>query len=132
MAAGVIFIVLAFSPRLTTLFSLMPQPVLGAAIIFAACFMIVIGLQQMFEEPWELRRTYVVGISLFLGLSTAFQPALYARAPKMLQAFFTDPLPTATILAVLLHQIVNLDRTLAALRTRFKAAAGSQSVERRA
>ncbi len=113
MAAGVIFILLAFSPKLTTLFSLMPKSVLGASLIFAACFMIVTGLQQMFEEQWETRRTFVVGISLFLGLSTAFVPSLYARAPHMIQAFFTDPLPTATLLAVLINQIVNLDRLFA-------------------
>ncbi len=131
MAAGVIFILLAFSPRLTIFFSLMPQPVLGASIIFAACFMIVIGLQQMFEEPWETRRTFVVGISLFLGLSTAFQPGLYARAPHIIQAFFTDPLPTATILAVALHQLVNLDRTGAGLARRAGSLLRRQQDKRR-
>lgn len=121
MAAGVIFILLSFSPKLTTLFSLIPKSVLGASIVFAACFMIVTGLQQMFEEPWETRRTFVVGIALFLGLSTAFLPALYARAPRVIQAFFTDPLPTATILAVLINQVVNLDQSFARLRRRFKS-----------
>lgn len=121
MAAGVIFILLAFSPKLTTLFSLIPKSVLGASIVFAACFMIVTGLQQMFEEPWETRRTFVVGIALFLGLSTAFLPALYARSPRVIQAFFTDPLPTATILAVLVNQLVNLDRVFAKLRPRSKS-----------
>jgi NCS2 family nucleobase:cation symporter-2 len=118
MAAGVIFILLSFSPILTTLFSLMPKPVLGASIVFAACFMLVTGLQQMFEEKWEARRTFVVGIALSLGLSTAFLPTLYARAPYVVRTFFTDPLPTATLLAVVINQVVNLDRTLAGLRLR--------------
>jgi xanthine permease XanP len=50
-----------------------------------------------------------VGIALFFGLSTAFLPGLYARAPEFIKTFFTDPLPTTTILAVILNQIVNLD-----------------------
>jgi len=120
MAAGIIFILLAFFPRFTTLLSLMPKPVLGASILFAGCFMIVTGLQEMFSEEWEIRRTFVVGISLIFGLSTAFLPSLYARAPYVFRTFFTDPLPTTTILAVLINQIINLDRTVPALWQRIK------------
>ncbi|MBN1444784.1 MAG: purine/pyrimidine permease [Candidatus Omnitrophica bacterium] len=109
VAAGVIFTILAFLPKLTTALSFMPQPILGAALIFAGCFMICIGLQEMFRETWSERKTFVVGISLFFGLSTAFMPELYARTPKIIQTFFTDPLPTATIVAVILNQIFDLD-----------------------
>ncbi len=116
VAAGVIFIILAFCPKLTVAITLMPRPVLGASIIFAGCFMICTGLLEMFGEVWEPRKTFVVGISLIFGLSTAFLPELYARAPELVKLFFTDPLPTTTILAVLPHQILNLDR----LATRFR------------
>jgi len=109
VGAGVIFIIMAFFPKFVTALSLMPRPVLGASIIFSGCFMICMGLQEMFGEAWDPRKTFVVGISLFFGLSTAFLPGLYARAPHFVQAFFTDPLPTTTILAVVLNQIVNLD-----------------------
>ncbi len=116
VAAGVIFIVLAFCPKLTVAITLMPKPVLGASIIFAGCFMICAGLIEMFGEEWEPRKTFVVGISLIFGLSTAFLPELYARAPELVTMFFTDPLPTTTILAVILHQILNLDRLFAGLK----------------
>lgn len=107
--AGVIFIVLAFFPQITAALSVMPKPVLGAALIFAACFMICTGLLEMFSEGWDQRKTFVAGIALFLGLSTAFLPGLYARAPHFIKTFFTDPLPTTTILAVVLNQLFNLD-----------------------
>jgi len=109
VVAGVIFIVLAFFPMLTNALSHIPKPVLGASLIFSGCFMICAGLIQMLDENWDQRKTFVVGIALFFGLSTAFLPSLYARAPKIIQTFFTDPLPTATILAVILNQIFNLD-----------------------
>ena len=109
VVAGAIFIVLAFFPMLTNALSHIPKPVLGASLIFSGCFMICAGLIQMFEEKWDQRKTFVVGIALFFGLSTAFLPSLYARAPKLIQTFFTDPLPTTTILAVILNQIFNLD-----------------------
>ncbi|RDD31176.1 xanthine permease [Prosthecochloris sp. ZM] len=121
VAAGVIFIVLAFCPKITVALSLMPKPVLGASIIFAGCFMICTGFQEMFSEAWDARNTFSVGISLFFGLSTAFLPGLYARAPELIKIFFTDPLPTTTILAVLLNLLFNLDRTYEGLVRRFRS-----------
>jgi len=109
VAAGALFAIMAFFPRITTALSVMPAPVLGASIVFAGCFMICTGLQEMFSGGWDPRKTFVVGISLFFGLSTAFLPSLYARAPQVIQTFFTDPLPTTAILAVALNQIINLD-----------------------
>jgi len=119
VGAGVIFIIMAFFPKLITVLSLMPKPVLGASIIFSGCFMIIIGLQQIFSEEWNQRRTFVVGISLFFGLSTAFLPELYARAPHFIQTFFTDPLPTTTILAVVLNQIFNFDIVIGNLKRKY-------------
>ena len=107
--AGAIFIVLAVFPMLTNALALMPKPVLGASLIFSGCFMICAGLIQMLNENWDSHKTFVVGIALFFGLSTAFLPSLYARSPNIIQAFFTDPLPTTTILAVVLNQIFRLD-----------------------
>jgi len=49
-------------------------------------------------------------------LSTASLPSLYACAPHVIQAFFTDPLPTTTITAVVLNQILNLDIVLGNLK----------------
>jgi xanthine permease XanP len=118
VAAGIIFIVLAFFPLLTNALSHIPKPVLGASLIFSGCFMICAGLIQMLNENWDQRKTFVVGIALFFGLSTAFLPSLYARAPKIIQTFFTDPLPTATILAVILNQMFNLDILYKIIRKR--------------
>ena len=109
VGAGVIFVILAFFPKFVTILAMMPKPVLGASIIFSGSFMICAGLQEMFSEKWDPRKTFIVGISLFFGLSTAFLPGLYARAPHWIQTFFTDPLPTTTIIAILLNQIFNLD-----------------------
>jgi NCS2 family nucleobase:cation symporter-2 len=116
VVAGAIFIVLAFFPMLTNALALMPKPVLGASLVFSGCFMICAGLIQMLQENWDSRKTFVVGIALFFGLSTAFLPSLYARAPGIIQTFFTDPLPTATILAVILNQMFNLDLLYKKLR----------------
>ncbi len=112
VGAGIIFIVLAFFPKFVIALAMMPKPVLGASIIFSGCFMLCLGFLEMFADKWDVRKTFVVGISLFFGLSTAFLPGLYARAPQIVQTLFTDPLPTTTILAVLLEQAFKLDGIL--------------------
>ena len=109
VGAGAIFVILAFFPMLIAVLSLMPKPVMGASLIFAGSFMVCTGLRQMFDKPWDARKTFVVGIAFFFGMSTAFLPSLYARAPHVVQTLFTDPLPTATIVAVVLNQVLNLD-----------------------
>jgi len=118
VGAGVIFVILAFFPKFITVLSMMPKPVMGSAIIFTGCFMICTGLREMFSEEWNPRKTFVVGISLFFGLSTAFLPSLYARAPQFIQTWFTDPLPTTTIIAVVLNQIFNFDIVLRNLKNK--------------
>lgn len=112
VGAGVLFTLLAFFPKFVITLAFMPKPVLGASIIFTGSYMICVGLQEMFGEKWDQRKTFVVGISLFFGLSTALLPGLYARAPRFIQTFFTDPLPTTTLIAVFLNMIFNLDLTI--------------------
>lgn len=110
VGAGVLFAVLAFFPKFVTALSLIPMPVLGASMVFSGCFMLCLGLKEMFEAKWDPRKTFVVGVALFFGLSTTFLPGLYARAPHFIQAFFTDPLPTTAIIAVFLNQVFDLDK----------------------
>jgi xanthine permease XanP len=116
VGAGVIFLVLAFFPKFLTILTMMPKPVLGGSMIFAGSFMICSGLEEMFTETWNPRKTFVVGIALFFGLSTGFLPSLYARVPGFMQTLFTDPLSTTTIIAIALNLIINLDVLLGNLR----------------
>ena len=109
-AAGVFFAALAFMPKVTAAIATLPRPVLGASLVFAGCFMVCTGLQEMFKERLDSRAVFTVGISLFFGLSTGFMPDLYARFPAWIQNFFSDPLPTTTLFAVLLYQLFHFDR----------------------
>ena len=108
--AGVIFTVLAFMPKVTAAIATLPRPVLGASLIFAGCFMICTGLQEMMKEKFDSRAIFTVGISLFFGLSTGFMPDLYARFPDWIQNFFSDPLPTTTLFSVVLYQVFYFDK----------------------
>ena len=105
VAAGVLFALLGFSPKLAALLSVMPAPVAGAILIFVVCFMIMAGVQIILSSKPDTRMTFVIGISMVFGLSLDVAPELYAHVPGWLRPMFASSLTLATVLAVVLHQL---------------------------
>jgi xanthine permease XanP len=106
-AAGGLFILLAFSPKTSGLLSVMPTPVMGAILIFVTCFMILSGLQIILGSGVDARKTFIIGVPLVFGLSLDIQPALYASVTPWLRPLFSSSLTLATVLAVLLNQLLH-------------------------
>jgi NCS2 family nucleobase:cation symporter-2 len=109
ITAGIIFTVLGFFPKLSTLIALVPRPVLGASLIFAVSLMIATGLKEALSEPLDQRKSFVLGLSLIFGLSTQFLPSLYAALPLSVQPIFGSPLATVTVFSVLFYQLFHID-----------------------
>ncbi len=107
-AAGGLFIVLGFSPKLSAVLSIMPMSVMGAILVFVTCFMIMSGLQIILSAKLDPRKIFVIGIALVFGLSLEALPELYAHAPPVLRPLFDSSLTFATVLAVLLNQLLRL------------------------
>ena len=105
VAAGALFALLGFSPKLAAVLSVMPPPVAGAILIFVVCFMIMAGVQIILSSKPDTRMTFVIGISLAFGLSLDMAPELYAHVPGWLRPMFESSLTLATVLAVVLHQL---------------------------
>jgi xanthine permease XanP len=105
---GAIFVALAFMPRLAALFVTMPEPIMGATLVFMVCFMVASGLQIMTSRMIDIRRTFVIAVSIIFGLSVDIFPALYHRGHPQLEAFFGSSLTVATVLAVTLNLVMRL------------------------
>jgi NCS2 family nucleobase:cation symporter-2 len=108
VAAGVLFAVLGFSPKLAAVLTVMPPPVAGAILIFVVCFMTTGAFQIIANSRPDARMTFVIGISLAFGLSLDMLPQLYASVPGWLRPLFESSLTLATVLAVVLHQIFRI------------------------
>jgi len=102
LPAGLVLIALACFPKLAAAFSVIPAPVMGAVLIYVACFMILGGLQVMTSRMLDVRRTFVVGIAIIFGLSVDMVPGLYQHAPSLLQPIVSSSLSLATVLVVVL------------------------------
>ena len=107
-ACGAILMVLAFVPKLAVLFAIMPSPVIGALLFFAASFMIVAGVQILSSRMMDARKTLVVGVSIILGLSVDMLPGVYHSVPAMLLPAFTSSLSVATLSAILLNLLFRI------------------------
>jgi NCS2 family nucleobase:cation symporter-2 len=106
--AGLICIALAFFPRLAAFFSIMPEPVMGAVVVYVACFMILGGIQVMTSRLLDTRRIFVTGLALIFGLSIAIVPGIYAGIPAWSRPLFSSPLALGTVLVVVLNLLLRL------------------------
>jgi xanthine permease XanP len=111
VAAGALFILLGFSPKLSALLSIMPAPVVGAIIVFVVCFMMMSGLQIILSSKPDTRRTFVIGTALCFGLSLDMLPDLYSHLAPRLRPFFESSLTLSTVMAVALNQLLRVEET---------------------
>jgi xanthine permease XanP len=104
--AGGLFITLAFFPKIGSLLSIMPTPVMGAILVFVTCFMIMSGIQIILGTGPDPRKVFVIGIPLIFGLSLEILPALYAGVPGWLRPLASSSLTLSTVLAVVFNQLL--------------------------
>jgi NCS2 family nucleobase:cation symporter-2 len=62
----------------------------------------------MTSRMLDVRRTFVLGISMVFGLSVDMIPGLYQRVPAMLQPIFSSEVALATVLVVVLNLLFRI------------------------
>ena len=107
-AMGAMLILLGFVPKISTLFAIIPKPVLGATIIFAVCYMVIVGFQIIMSRMIDGRKTFIIGLSLIFGLSVDLLPGIFQNMHPAIQPIFSSSLSTATIAAILLNLVLKI------------------------
>jgi NCS2 family nucleobase:cation symporter-2 len=110
-AAGGILIVFAFSPKIGALFLILPEAVIGAALLFTASFMIAGGIQIMVARNIDTRMTFVIGVPMVLGLGREVYDDFFRNLPRMLHPLTNTMLSLAVVSALALHLIFRLGST---------------------
>jgi NCS2 family nucleobase:cation symporter-2 len=108
VALGMLLVGLAFVPKLAALFSVVPMPVMGAVMVYIACFITLGGLQVLTSRMLDNRRIFVVGIALLFGLSVEIVPGLYQQFPAAVRPLFSSALSLGTVLAVGLNMLFRI------------------------
>src|SRR3546814_12428263 len=91
IAAGLMFITLAFIPNLTGAIALLQHPVMGAGLLYPSCFLVISGVTLIVSRLLASRRTFIVGLSLLAGIGVALFPLAFADAPICLAAILGNP-----------------------------------------
>jgi xanthine permease XanP len=107
-AVGGIFILLGFLPKVTALLAIMPRAVMAASLLFAACFIIINGLQVMTSRLLDIRRTLTIGLAIIAGSAVDIFPAIAKGAPNALAPLVASSLAFATIIALALNLLFRI------------------------
>lgn len=111
---GAIFLILAgFIPKLSALFSVMPQSVLGGAAVIMFSMIFVSGLQSLLREGLDTRNSLIVSVAIGLGVGIGEVPEVLAQLPEWVtQVFAHNSIIMTFVIATILNLILPKNKTL--------------------
>ena len=101
-------IALGFLPQVAQMLLAMPQPVMGAMLMFSAGFLIVSGMQMIASRMLDTRKTFVIGIALAFAMSHFVFPHHYAAIHPALGAWAGTPMAMSVTIAVVLNLLFRI------------------------
>lgn len=107
-AAGGLFILLGFSPKISGILSVMPSPVMGAILVFVTSLMVLSAMQMILASGVNPQKMFVVGVAFVFGLSLDLLPGLYAGVQGWVRPLFSSSLTLTTVIAVVLNQMLRM------------------------
>jgi NCS2 family nucleobase:cation symporter-2 len=110
-SCAAILVLFAFIPKYAALFLMLPEPVIGAAMVFTASFMIAGGIQIIVSRNVDSRTTYVVGVSMLLGLAREVFPGYFKAATPLVHLFTGSMMSIGVASAFLLNLVFRIGAT---------------------
>jgi NCS2 family nucleobase:cation symporter-2 len=105
--AGILAL-LAFQPALIGVLTIMPPPVMAAALLFTSVFIMISGIQIITSRILDARRTLVIGMGMMAFLAVSVFPAVFKGAPHWVQPLVGSPLVLATLVALFLNLVFRI------------------------
>jgi len=105
---GAVFLAIGMTPKVAALLAVMPRAVMAAALLFAACFIIISGFQVIASRLLDARRTLVLGLGLITALSVESVPLVAAGATGWLKPIIGSSLVFGTLVAFMLNLLFRL------------------------
>jgi xanthine permease XanP len=108
-----LLVICGLVPYVATLFSIVPNSVLGGATILMFGTVAAAGIKIIASSTINRRGMMIIAISMGLGLGVAFVPEILSPFPKMIKSVFSSSITTGGLTAILCNAI--LPRTKATL-----------------
>ncbi len=100
VASGIL-IFISFFPGLTGLLSAIPEPVLGAAIMYSMCYIMAGGLSSIASRELNDRKLFAVFLSIAAAISTLI-PGLYSFLPDSVSQVIVSPMVMGVVVILAL------------------------------
>lgn len=110
-SCAAVLVLFAFVPKYAALFLMLPPPVIGAAMVFTSSFMIAGGIQIIVSRNLDSRTTYVVGVSMLLGLSREIFPRYFSQLAPAVHLFTGSMMSIGVMSAFVLNLVFRLGAT---------------------
>ncbi|MDF7676429.1 nucleobase:cation symporter-2 family protein [Neisseriaceae bacterium ESL0693] len=104
---AVLLIILGLFPMVGGVFTTIPSPVLGGAMILMFGLIATAGIRIIITAGIRRREAIICATAVGLGLGVAFEPSVFAQLPIL----FQNPICMGGIVAVILNLILPHDRT---------------------
>ncbi len=100
-----ILMISGFFPKLGALFSAIPNPVLGGAIITVFGMILINGMKMIAKAGFSERNVLVMGLTFAFGMGVPSHPEALVHLPPALEFIFNDPVTATCIVAVIANII---------------------------
>jgi NCS2 family nucleobase:cation symporter-2 len=100
-----------FVPKVGAIFSLMPDAVLGGAVISVFAMITINGIKLIAKSGFSHRNIIVLSTTLAMGMGLGTAgPDAYAQMPTIFQYLFKDSVATVCVIGILANIIFPADR----------------------
>jgi len=97
-----LLVLLGVFPAVGALFSVIPQPVIGGALLVLFGSIAANGIRILANQPFDRKRILVTSIALGLGLGVALVPEALRGLPEAVRDVIGSPITLAGLAAILL------------------------------
>lgn len=108
--AAIMLIVIAFIPKLTTLISLIPTPVLGGVTICLFGIITTSGLSILRNVDLSENKNFItLAISMGIGIATCFSGHVFENFPGLWSQLLSNGLFTVSVTSIVLYTLFNFN-----------------------
>lgn len=102
---AIVLVLMGFIPKLSAIFTVMPQSVLGGAAVVMFAMIFVSGLKSLLREEIDDRKGLIIAISLGLGVGIGNVPDVLAKLPAWVGQIFAQ---NGIIMTFVIATVLNL------------------------
>lgn len=101
-------VLLGLFPVVGTVFSLMPDSVLGGATLLMFGTVAAAGVRIVSSQNIGRKETLVLAVSLSLGLGVELMPDILAHAPQAIKGIFSSGITTGGLTAIIANAVIRI------------------------